>query len=330
METIKMYLDNMFSSLPKTIQTADIKNNMLANMEEKYNELKAAGKSENEAIGIVISEFGNIDELVHELGLKRDENEQARPLISREEATSYLDTKKKTGIQIGFGVFLCILAPALLILINQLFETGVIGNNLTDNAGSILGLIPLFILVACAVGIFIYSGMNMERYRYIEEEGVTLPSDMMAELQQRYDNFNKPFYLSIIIGVCLIVLSPISIFVTSAMGDNKSSYGVVILLAIVAVAVFNFIYFAMIRDSYGRLLLIDEYVPSKQIENKKANKIIGATASVVWPLASATFLFLGFIYNLWGKAWVIFPIVGILFGVFCSVVSIVTSDSTNE
>ena len=42
---------------------------MLRTMEDKYEELKMEGKSENEAIGIVISEFGNIDELIDELGL---------------------------------------------------------------------------------------------------------------------------------------------------------------------------------------------------------------------------------------------------------------------
>lgn len=39
-------------------------------MEDKYNELISEGKSDNEAIGIVISEFGNLDELADSLGIK--------------------------------------------------------------------------------------------------------------------------------------------------------------------------------------------------------------------------------------------------------------------
>lgn len=39
-------------------------------MEDKYNELISDGKSDNEAIGIVISEFGNLDELADSLGIK--------------------------------------------------------------------------------------------------------------------------------------------------------------------------------------------------------------------------------------------------------------------
>lgn len=69
METIRIYLENMFSRLPRTPEIIKLENDMLRTMEDKYEELKMEGKSENEAIGIVISEFGNIDELIDELGL---------------------------------------------------------------------------------------------------------------------------------------------------------------------------------------------------------------------------------------------------------------------
>ena len=48
MDTIKTYLDNMFLNLPKTDEINSLKNDLLNNMEDKYNELKAQGKTENE------------------------------------------------------------------------------------------------------------------------------------------------------------------------------------------------------------------------------------------------------------------------------------------
>lgn len=326
METIRMYLDNMFSALPTTAQMTEIKNNILSNMEEKYNELKAAGKSENEAIGIVISEFGNIDELVSELGIKREEETENYPMISKEETYSYIAVKKTCGLQIGFGVFLCILAPASLILFNQLFEDGVFGPKLMNDTGSVLSLIPLFLLVAVAVGIFIFSGMNFEKYKHIEN-GVTLPVGVKAEIQKMYDNFNRTYFISVIAGVCIIILSPVALFLTS-LNDNMSSYGVVIMLGIVAVAVYNFIYFGCIRESYSRLLRIGDYAPTKP--QRKEDKVIGAVASIVWPLAFSIFLFCGFVYDLWGKAWVVFPITGVLFGMFCAAYSIITSNTEHK
>lgn len=325
METIRMYLDNMFSALPKTAQMTEIKNNILSNMEEKYNELKAAGKSENEAIGIVISEFGNIDELVSELGIKREEETESHPMISKEEAYSYIAVKKTGGLQIGLGVFLCILAPASLILLNRLFKDGVFGTKLMNHTGSVLSLIPLFLLVAVAVGIFIFSGMNLEKYKYIEN-GVTLPIGVKAEIQKMHDNFSRTYLISVIAGVCIIILSPVALFLTS-LNDNMTQYGVVIMLCIVAIAVFDFIYFGCIRECYCRLLRIEEYAPQQQ---RKEDKVIGAVASIVWPLAVAIFLFSGFVYNLWSKAWIVFPITGLLFGMFSAAYSILTSNNEQK
>lgn len=58
METIKNYLENMFSHLPNTPEVQKAKYELYQMMEDKYNELISEGKSDNEAIGIVISEFG--------------------------------------------------------------------------------------------------------------------------------------------------------------------------------------------------------------------------------------------------------------------------------
>ena len=63
METIRNYLETMFLKLPNTPEVYKAKNELWQMMEDKYTELKEEGKSENEAVGIVISEFGNLDEL---------------------------------------------------------------------------------------------------------------------------------------------------------------------------------------------------------------------------------------------------------------------------
>jgi len=69
METILNYLDNMFINFPHTPEVLRAKEDLAEMMEDKYNELIAEGKMQNEAIGIVISEFGNIQELIDELGI---------------------------------------------------------------------------------------------------------------------------------------------------------------------------------------------------------------------------------------------------------------------
>ncbi len=319
MDTIKNYLDNLFASLPKTAKLQELKLNILSNMEEKYHELKRQGKSENEAIGIVISEFGNIDELVNELGIQTENPSPSQPVVTEEEVESYLNMKRVMGIRIGIGVLLCILAPITLILTNALFEAGVIFKNLSENAADLPGLIVLVLFAAMAVGIFIYSGMNFEQYKYMEE-GISLPLELEAKLKQGYKNYTPKFTLCIIVGVCICILSPIGLFVADANSDDLGEiYGVVFLLATVSVAVFLFISAGMIRSSYEVLLKLGDHAPKK-----KEDKVTGAVAAIVWPLATAVFLFCGFVYNLWHIAWVVFPITGVLYGMFAAAYSILT------
>lgn len=69
MDIIRNYLENMFSRLPDTPEVQRAKNELWQMMEDKYTELKAEGRSENEAIGTVITEFGNLEELAETLGI---------------------------------------------------------------------------------------------------------------------------------------------------------------------------------------------------------------------------------------------------------------------
>jgi len=103
METIKNYLDNMFANLANSTDIIKLKSDLLLNMEEKYNELKNDGKSENEAIGIVISEFGNIEELMEELGIEERKGEVPKT-ITKEEADNFIAAKKQEGLLVGIGV----------------------------------------------------------------------------------------------------------------------------------------------------------------------------------------------------------------------------------
>ena len=72
METIKNYLETMFANMPNTSEVVKAKAELLQMMEDKYNELINEGVSENTAVGTVISEFGNLDELADELGLTKE------------------------------------------------------------------------------------------------------------------------------------------------------------------------------------------------------------------------------------------------------------------
>ena len=121
METIKSYLENMFIHMKKTPEVMRAKEELLTMMEDKYEELKAEGKTENEAIGIVISEFGNLEELAGTLGIKQEMNQQQKEtdgiFLSKQDVKDYLQDMKASSVKIAIGVMMCILSPVILIIL---------------------------------------------------------------------------------------------------------------------------------------------------------------------------------------------------------------------
>ena len=116
METIRNYLETMFLKLPNTPEVYKAKNELWQMMEDKYTELKEEGKSENEAVGIVISEFGNLDELANDLGISQFVESQPMPqgkTLSLDHAKSYLADAALCSVRLWpdlFRCFYCILS----------------------------------------------------------------------------------------------------------------------------------------------------------------------------------------------------------------------------
>ncbi|WP_079695461.1 MULTISPECIES: permease prefix domain 1-containing protein [unclassified Paenibacillus] len=312
METIMVYLENMFANLPKTSEVEHLKQELLSGMEDKYLELKREGKSENEAIGIVISEFGNIEELTAELGIQPAGIEEAAPVLTEEEAYDYAAVKRSVGLWTGLGVFLCAAGVAFLIFLDTFFEHNNI-KSMTGSmeTGSLLGLIGMFVLIAIAVGMFIHSGMKLDRFKYMEKD-FQLPYALKMSLQRNQAHFALTYRVSIITGVGLCVLSPVFIFAGAYINDVYASYGVSLFMLMAAVGVFLFIYYGNIQGAYTKLL--EE--PHFSADKKKQERVVGAVGAIVWPLATALFLFTGFVYQRWDVNWAIFPITGVLFGMF--------------
>jgi hypothetical protein len=298
METIKMYLNNMFEALPKSQEVLDIKSELLSHMTDKYNELKDQGKTENEAIGIVISEFGNIDELIKEIGIQINMMPIEKtdiPTVNYEESKQYLGVKKKNGRSIGLGVVCIFTGVVFLIFLIALSGLGFIPLN--EEIAVILGVVVLLFSVVAAVGIFIMSGASEEKFKYIEDT-IMLEKSAESLLKSEYEAFLPTYYLTVAIGVCLCIISVVPVLLIS-ITNNKSmvTMSICILLCFVASAVYLFIYFGNQKEAYCKLLQIDEY--SRERKNVKNDKVIGAIASIVWPITVVVFLIWGFFFGGW-------------------------------
>ncbi|MGV3464231.1 MAG: permease prefix domain 1-containing protein [Heyndrickxia sp.] len=102
MKKIKNHVDDLFKNVPDSEQKEQIKQEIVENLEEKVFDLMAQGKDEEDAINKAIVDFGDIDEIEKELGVKL-------PAPAK---------KNMSKIDLGFSIWGSVLIIALVVFIN--------------------------------------------------------------------------------------------------------------------------------------------------------------------------------------------------------------------
>ena len=332
METITAYVENVFRTLPTTNAIMRAKEEILSNMLDKYNELKADGKSEHEAVGIVISEFGNIDELLEEMNLLPSTKEfeknngedtyattdSSLRFMSMAEVKEYIASYAKSAKLISLGVLLCIIGVVVLLLLNQLATDHIFSSGIMVDEDDILGFIGLFVFLAIAVGLFIVGGMNVSKFEYVSK-GIRLDKETSAFLKAEKTALQPSFTKYLIIGVLMCVISPLFLIAGYGFTSDESCYPIIPFLLIIAFAVY-----ILVRNGmrYGCITaLLTEYKTTPQ--ERKSNNIIGSLCGIIMLFATIIYLYMGFVQDKWQYAPIVYAIGGILCGIVAIIVNAV-------
>lgn len=308
METIRNYLETMFQSLPNTPEVQKAKYELGQMMEDKYTELKKEGKTENEAIGIVISEFGNLDDIAEDLGIssfvKEKQFSQTR-MLTMQEGKDYIKDKMQSGLMIGFGVFLCIVSPSGIIM----------------TFGSILGLLFLFISIALAVGIFIFSGALMGKWDFLKQQSCSIDFATAEYVHNERENYRMTNAVLNAVGVmfCILCFVPLVVMDKMNLGIARDGFGFVILLAFIGIGVLLFITAGVKSTAYDTLLKLNDvnsmggrFVSSQNGQVRYNNKVVAAIMSVYWPTVTCVYLIWSFMTYDWHITWIIWVIAGVM------------------
>jgi len=315
MDVLHAYLDSLFAAWPRTAQVLNLKREMLDTMEDKYEELKQDGKSEHEAIGIVISEFGSIDELMDELGILPAAETGGEISISEQQALQYEQIVRRSSRLQAIGWLSIFFGVAATMVVAALNEHGAFGS-WSGGQAYLLALIALFVFVVPAIGLFIASGSGKERYKMLEGDFELSPG-AKSNTEQHMEAFRPVHSRGIVIAACLGTLSPVALLIAGIRGEGQLPYGAAIMLALLGGAIALFAYVGGIQSGFQRLLQLGEYTREKKEENRIINRI----AAVVWPIAFVVFFVSGFVYQRWDVNWAIFPITAVLFAAFGGVYS---------
>ncbi len=313
METIKNYLESMFASMPNTAEVRKAKNELLQMMEDKYNELLEEGLSENAAVGTVISEFGNLDELAESLGLSKEveavherSKEQPRRFVNMQEIQNYLDAQKKRAFLVALGVFLCICCVLPCVI--------------TDLAAfepyEKYGVVAMFLLIAIAVGLFVYSGSQGSEWHFLHKELCQIDLATAEMTRSMKSNFQSFRTLALSIGCMFCVVS----FIPALISDGAYNYfSSILFFLFIAMAVFLFVYTGIITRSYLTVLRINdqqtisgEYGSSPEDNVHYINRTAEFIMEVYWTTITCLYLILSFLSGNWGTTWLIWILAGII------------------
>ena len=323
MEIVLNYLERMFAELPDTQEVRRIKDGMAEMMEEKYAELLAEGKSENEAIGTVIAEFGSIEELAGEFDIDQistlqtdcavPQKEVIGRSVTTEECRCYLDTMTGLSRGIGAGVMLILLSLIFPIQGEEIFGS---------EKGEALGTVFMFVMIAVSVILFIVDGIAMSRFDNFKKEVLLLERSTLETLQKEEQAEQKQFVIKIAVGVTLCIFSLIPSILNESVLHWDENLPSCILFVMVGLAVYLFITAGIRHGCYQVLLQRQTYAP----QQKKASKHIETIAGIYWPCIVMIYLVYSLITHNWEISWIIWPVAALLFVVITTICKAVFSE----
>ena len=311
METIKSYLEAMFAGMPNSAEVRKAKSELLQMMEDKYNELIESGQSENTAVGTVISEFGNLDELADDLGLTREievvrgkEAETPRRQVTLDEVQSYIENRKKKALFLALGIMLCITSVACPIF-SPLTHAYTVGVTL------------MFLCIGAGVGFIIYSGFADSEFRYITKTLCQIDMSTASYVKDKRRSFEPVRALCVTLGVvlCVICWVPCVMFSTT----NAVVVGPALLFPIAGIGVFLIVYSNVLIKGFDILLRLNDrttisgsYKDLPDSEVQYVSKTAQTIAAIYWPVVVCAYLIVSFLTFQWQITWIIWPIAAVM------------------
>ena len=308
METIKNYLETMFANMPNTPEVKKAKAELLSMMEDKFNEMIVDGVNENQAVGTVIAEFGNLDELAEDLGLSKalketHEREESKPrhFLRMEEVEDYLNVANGNGLLIGIGVLLCITSVTWPILFEFLLK---------GEFGEGFGVTGMFISIAIAVALFVFAGIRGRDWEFLDKELCQIDIATADMVKSKKRAFKVPHAVIIAVAIMLFILWIPTVAIDVEIVSNCLFY-------FVGVGVFMIIYASMVMGSYEKILKLND---SKTISGSYGkdkgdivyiNKFAEGVMEVYWPTITCLYLIISFVTMDWHITWVIWPVAAI-------------------
>ena len=224
---------------------------------------------------------------------------------------------------IALGVWFVLLGVSLCCLVDSLglylhYRAG----GSAEEGYSFPAPIVLLLCVAVATFLFVFSGIKHAQFA---EDNKNVKNVFTKEEKQR---FNVKFTTSMAVLISAIILDVVALtvadmFYNAEMGISKTCYedfcagGFLFILSFI---VGGIVYMGMQKAKYDMSFaeLKSEH-DRKKGEHGSKSPLVDAICGVIMLIATAAFLCVGFIWNVWHPTWVVFPVGGIICGIVSTI-----------
>ena len=140
-DKLRRYVDGLFARTASTKKAVELKEEMLQNMQDKYDDLIDGGKTPEAAYNIVVAGIGDVGGLLMEL-----ETEAPDPM----ELEEFEEARRKSAMLTAIAVMSIILSVVPLIAL------AMFGSRFTAR----IGVPVMFIIIAAATGVLVYNQLS--------------------------------------------------------------------------------------------------------------------------------------------------------------------------
>lgn len=144
-DKLRRYVDGLFARTVLTKKAVELKEEMLQNMHDKYNDLISEGKNPEAAYNIVVAGIGDVDVLLSELETETPDSP---------EMLEFEMTRRKSAMLTAIAVMAYILSVLPLIILATF----------NSPYSARIGVPFMFLLVAGATGLLVYNNMVKPKY----------------------------------------------------------------------------------------------------------------------------------------------------------------------
>jgi len=308
MDTIKNYLTNKFATVPSTPTTEKAQAELLTKMTARYQELLAAGKNENEALGTVINEFDSLEEL---LGAATAPTAETKNALTLTETEIFWRSTRRLALAVPGGILgIALGVGAMIALVPTMF--------------SWLGILLMLLGVIIGISSFIIVGMAHVRVKMPLDKRTISPALQVTARNQQQD-YTSSFTIALVAGVALCIfalLPPLLQAVLQVSGFGSLSAAAFVW--IMGSGVFSIIYGSIIYAGYARIAQANTFYAIADADDRAMNELkqrkpkLHFFLQIYWLLITLAYFVISFVFGLWSVSWLIFPIAAILFGVIHS------------